>query len=160
MDIVEEIRKDRESGALRLEREYRDRLTAVAVRICGDANLAEDYVNETFCVAIDRIDTLADPESFFTWMCGILVHCHSRATRRKEHGRVEYTDELPEKPDDGASQIFAAIDAGILRDAVEQLPQNMKEAVLLHYFMDMPLKNEMFFMESLVSPTVLDWLVI
>ena len=95
MDIVEEIKTNRESGARRLEREYRARLLAHAQKVCGDASLAEDFVNETFCVALERIDTLSDSEAFFGWLCGILVNCHSRATRRKEHERVrtEYETE-------------------------------------------------------------------
>ena len=141
MDIVEEIKANRESGARRLEREYRARLLAHARKVCGDASLAEDFVNETFCVALERIDTLSDSEAFFGWLCGILVNCHSRATRRKEHERVEYTDELPERPDDGAERVFDAVDAGILRDAIQDLPPSMKEAVILRYLMDMPLRK-------------------
>lgn len=141
MDIVEEIRKDRESGAKRLEREYRDRLMSHAIRVCGDAATAEDFVSQTFCVALERIETLSDPEAFFSWLCSILVNCHSRATRRKEHERVEFTCELPETPDNGAERVFEAIDAGFLRAAIEELPASMKEAVLLHYFMSMPLSK-------------------
>jgi len=141
MDIVQEIKSDHERGAQRLEREYRDRLTAVAMRVCGDKALSEDLVNETFAVALGRIDTLTDASAFFSWMCGILVNSHSHATRRKEHERVEYTANLPETADEGAERVFEEIDAGILRDAIEKLPQNMKEALLLHYFMEMPLKK-------------------
>ena len=141
MDVVQEIRSDTERGAQRLEREYRSRLMAVAERVCGDRGLSEDLVNETFSVALERIETLADPSALFSWMCGILVNSHSHATRRKEHERIEYTADLPETPDDGAERVFEEIDAGILRDAIEKLPQNMKEALLLHYFMEMPLKK-------------------
>lgn len=141
MDIVQEIKSDSEKGVQCLEREYRDRLMAVAMRVCGDKALSEDLVNETFCVVLKRIDTLSDPSSFFSWMCSILINCHSHATRRKEHERVVFTDDLPEKADDGAERVFEAIDAGILRDAIERLPQDMKDSVVLHYFMDLPLRT-------------------
>ena len=36
-------------------------------------------------------------------------------------------------------QVLQAVDAGILRDAVNALPPDMREAVVLRYFMDMPL---------------------
>ena len=41
MDIIDEIRADREAGALRLEREYKPRLLAVAARFCSDKKEAE-----------------------------------------------------------------------------------------------------------------------
>ena len=141
MDIVQEIREDREKGAKRLEAEYRDRLMAVARRVCGDVEEARSYVNQTFAEAIARIETLSSPDSFFSWMCGILVNMHAKATRRKEHDRVIYTDVLPDQAANGSTEVSEAVDAKLLREAIADLPKELKESLLLHYFMGLPLRQ-------------------
>ncbi len=141
MDIVQEIRENREKGAKRLDSEYRGRLMAVAVRVCGDVEEAKSYVNQTFAEAIERIETLTNPDSFFSWMCSMLVNMHAKATRRKEHERVIYTDQLPDQAADGNADVAEAVDAELLREAIDDLPNDLKESLLLHYFMDLPLKQ-------------------
>lgn len=141
MDIVQEIRENRERGADRLESESRDRLLAVAVRVCGDSTDAESYVTQTFAEVIEHIETLTNPDSFFSWMCSILVNIHAKAKKCKEHERVVYTDDILEQAIDGAGLVLAVVDAEILRDAIRELPKDMRETLLLHYFMDMPVKK-------------------
>ncbi|MBQ2336599.1 MAG: hypothetical protein II381_09820, partial [Victivallales bacterium] len=36
---------------------------------------------------------------------------------------------------------FRAVDASLLRDAIEQLPPEIKHTLMMHYFMDMPIKD-------------------
>ena len=48
MTIVEELRKDRESGARRLESEYKAGLMILARRLYADPSDAEELVNRTF----------------------------------------------------------------------------------------------------------------
>ena len=143
MDIVDKIRADRENGAICLEREYKARLMAVAVRLCQDAAEAEALVYQAFDEAVRRIETLAKPESFFSWLRSILVNCHGMATRRKSHERVFYAGELPEvaadESGDGVNKVIQAVDGNILHDAIDRLPPKLKETVVLRYFMDMPL---------------------
>lgn len=140
MDIVEQIRADREEGARRLAREYRPSLTAVAARLCADAAEAEGLVWRTMDEAVRRIGTLADPASFFAWMCGIMSNLHGRDARRKINGSIVYTDNVPDAADDaGADGVIRAVDAALLREAIDGLPPKLKEAVVLRYFMDMPL---------------------
>ena len=56
MDIVDQIRADRENGAICLEREYKSRLMAVAVKLCRDRTEAEVLVYQAFAEAVRRID--------------------------------------------------------------------------------------------------------
>ena len=136
--IVEELRADRENGAKRLENEYKARLMAVALRLCADRALAEALVYRTFEEVVARLDSYTEQSAFFAWMCKILVNCHAKDTRRKSNETVVFTGVLPDAPDNGAEKVVDAVDAGILRDAIENLPPDMKEAVILRYFMDQP----------------------
>ncbi|MBR4612030.1 MAG: hypothetical protein IKO40_04865, partial [Kiritimatiellae bacterium] len=74
MDIVEEIRTDRERGAKRLEAEYRNGLLTLARRLCHDPGDAAELVNSTFAEVIANVDNYAEQSAFFGWMSKILVH--------------------------------------------------------------------------------------
>ena len=140
MDIIDEIRADREAGALRLEREYKPRLLAVAVRFCPDETEAEALVYRTIDEAIRCIETLSDPNAFFGWMCGIMSNQYGKLNRRKIDGQIVYTDKMPEDVESGgAESVVQAVDATLLREAVEGLPDKLREAVVLRYFADMPI---------------------
>ncbi|MBQ6329778.1 MAG: RNA polymerase sigma factor, partial [Kiritimatiellae bacterium] len=141
MDIISEIRNAPEDGAKRLEREYKERLMAVAMNICGDKSEAEALAYDTMGKAVSQIESLSKPESLLSWMCSILVNTHSKATRRMSSEKVVYTDNLPDQTEetDGAESVFKSVDGALLRDAIAELPEKLREAVILRYFMDMPL---------------------
>ena len=139
MTVAEEIRIDSESGSKRLEREYKAGLMAFARRFCADESDAEELVYRTFSEVVAGIGSYNEQSAFFGWMCKILVNCHAKETRRKANSTVTFPGDLPESPDDGAARVVQAVDASLLRDAIRALPPEMEEAVVLHYFMDLPL---------------------
>ena len=139
MTVADEIRIDRESGAKRLEREYKAGLMAFAKRFCSDESEAEALVYRTFSEVISGIDGYTERSAFFGWMCKILVNCHANDIRRRSNQTIVNVGTLPEMEDDGASRVVEAIDAKILREAVESLPSERKDAVLLRYFMELPI---------------------
>ena len=142
MDIVEEIRKDRESGAKRLVSEYRTGLLTLASRFCNDASDADELVNRTFAEVIANIDRYAEQSAFFGWMCQILVNLHANDGRRKANADTIYPGDVPDVADDKAqSAIFSNLDHEFLHAAIEQLPQDIRKAVVLHYFVEMPVRE-------------------
>ena len=145
-NIVEEIRQNRKTGAVRLVSEYRDRLYKVACGICGDKNEAEDLVFRTFEQVIAKIDEYREKEAFFGWMCTILRNYHLMSLRATvarntipSGGLSEMADLLGEMS--GVDAMSVAIDGDTLRKAVEELPPKLREVVVLHYFMDQPVRR-------------------
>ena len=153
MSIADEIAKDRENGAKLLEKEYKEGLVSFARRFCANDSDAEALVYRTFAEVVARIDGYTEKQAFFGWMCKILLNCRANETRRKSNSTVIPMAELPDVPDDNAMQTFEAIDANILREAVERLPPSMKETVVLHYFMEQPI-DKVATLLSLPSGTV------
>ena len=138
MDIVEELRNNRENGAKRLEIEYKVGLMTMARRFYVDESDAEELVNRTFAAVVDGIDGYLARSAFFTWMCQIMSNIYAADVRRKSNATVTYPGEVPDMTDEaGVSRIFDSIDASIVRTAVEKLPKEMREVILLHYFADM-----------------------
>lgn len=141
--IVEMIRKDRRAGAARLVAEYKDRLYGVAYGLCGNVAEAEDLVFRTFEQVIAKIDGYCEEEAFFGWMHTILLNYYrmsvrgSMAKNTVPSGGLNELDGLSGAV--GPETVIASLDGDILRQAVESLPKEMREVVVLHYFMDQPL---------------------
>ena len=104
MDIVEELKKDRESGAKRLEAEYKAGLLSLARRFCADESDAEELVNRTFAAVVEDIDGFLRQSSFFTWMVGILTKLHAMDRRRKSNQTVVYPGDIPQAIDEDAHE--------------------------------------------------------
>ena len=138
MTIVEEIRKDRESGAKRLEAEYKAGLMTLARRFCTDPSDAEELVNATFAAVVDSIDNYLEQSAFFGWMCQILTNIYTMDSRRKSNQTVTCPGVVPDMADDSAQEaIYDNLDAALLRKAIDTLPKDQRDAIALHYFMDM-----------------------
>ena len=143
MDIVHEILDDSDRGARRLIDEYGGRLTAAAISLCSNEAEAKDLVSETVDIAVRQIGSYRNEAVLFEWLFGIMKNLYRHSRRRMSATNEIAVPNLPEvsavKPDEGELQVLQAVDAGILRDAVNALPPDMREAVVLRYFMDMPL---------------------
>ena len=152
MDIVEELRQDREKGARRLEAEYKAGLLSLARRFCHDLGDAEELVNRTFAAVIDGIDDYIEQSAFFGWMCQILTNIHLMETRRKANRDTVYPGDVPDVADDAAHEaIYTNLDASLLRDAIKALPQEMKEVVVMHFLMEQPVARVAKFLSLPVS---------
>lgn len=123
-----------------LVEEYSARLYATAFRICLNEKDAEDLVVRTFARVVSGIRTFHGKSAFFTWMCAIMMNFRRMDMRRKGANTLILVDELPERADAGpspAESLASGDEASQLRAAVSALPDDMREAVVLHYFDDM-----------------------
>ena len=140
MPVWKAIAENAERGAEALVEEYGTRLYATAFRLCQNEKNAEDLVFRTFARVIERIDSFHGRSEFFTWMCAILVNFHHMDMRRKAANALVFGEEMPERPDphpDPSETLAADDDAAILRSAVDALPDELREAIVLYYFDEM-----------------------
>jgi RNA polymerase sigma factor (sigma-70 family) len=120
MDIVEELRKDRENGAKRLVSEYKAGLMSLARRFYKNESDAEELVNATFAKVVANIDDYLEQSAFFAWMCQILTNEFRDSVKRKSNKVEIYPGVLPDVADDDAQEeIFRNLDHSLLRDAIE-----------------------------------------
>ena len=143
MDLVEQLRIDPENGARRLEVEYKAGLLALARRLCADEGDAEELVNCTFAEVVRSIDRYAEQSAFFGWMARIMIHLNGRKKDRKSNETVVVSEEMPDvaADPDADARLLREVDASLLRDVIEGLPADIRKTLLLHYFMDMPVKD-------------------
>ncbi len=64
-------------------------------RLDGDADAATDVVQQTFCKAIERLDTYRGEAALYTWFCQVcrnVIVDHYRATNRRRETVVLFED--------------------------------------------------------------------
>lgn len=112
--------------------EYASRVEAIqnklfrtAMLYLGSESAAEEALDEAVYRGLKNCKSLRDPALFDTWMTRIVMNaCCDEYRRRK---REESWDELPET----AAETFDSLP---LREAINRLPQELKELVILRYF--------------------------
>ena len=113
-----------EEYANQVER-LRGRLYKTALLYLGSEALALDAVDEAVYKGLCGCRKLRQPAYFSTWMTRILINeCHNEYRRQKRFCPLE---ELPEK----GAEVFDALP---LKEALQRLPKELKEVIILRYF--------------------------
>lgn len=113
-----------EEFAKRIEA-IRGKLYQTAFLYLGNETLALDVVDEAVYKGLCGHWRLRHPEYFNTWMTRILINeCHNEQRRQK---RFRPLEELPET----ATEAFDALP---LKEALQRLPKELKDVVILRYF--------------------------
>ena len=103
------------------------RLKLYRTALCyfGDPSVALDVVDEAVYRGLCSCKKLKQPEFFDTWMTRILINeCHREQKRRS---RFRSLDDLPEPQAE-------ELDSLPLREALQRLPKELKDVVILRYF--------------------------
>jgi len=112
----------------RLYREEGRRLWLALLAYSGDREVASDATAEAFAQALARGDALLDPLAWI-WRVAFRVAAGELKRRRRADQR------LPEVADPGERR------AGELVALLRQLPRNQRAAIVLHYYVDRPVRE-------------------
>lgn len=129
-----------DQGALRslIERESA-RLVRQCARIVGDADDAQDVVQETFMIAYRSIGAYRGEGALGAWLSRIALRLAFRM-RRSQARLVPIGDHAPFPPGHDPSTALAGLLASeAIRAAIELLPDAHREVVMLHYFGELTL---------------------
>lgn len=106
------------------------RLYRTAYLYLGSEAYALDAVDEAIYLGLLHYKRLRQPEHFNTWLTRILINaCNAELRRRKRELAVE---ELPEAAGD-------ELDHLPLRQAITQLPRDLRAVIILRYFQGLTL---------------------
>lgn len=131
------VRRAREGDATAFEglvRRYLNAAYAVALTELADSRDAEDAVQDSFIIALERLDDCRDPAAFGGWLKRI-VRNRARSVRRRE--RIRETDGL-ERASSAASQSNPGRDLERsetkrrLESALATLTEVQRRVVLMH----------------------------
>ncbi|HCO93958.1 MAG TPA: hypothetical protein DIU00_08415 [Phycisphaerales bacterium] len=113
-------------------RRYYDSLVAVADSILADRHLAEDAAQEALAAACRDLAKLKKPERFGPWVGAICRNVAKDMLRqfRRQQARIETSS--GNEPDCESDER-----AAILDQALQQLPQHLREVIFLRFYNEM-----------------------
>ena len=128
--------------------ELRGRLEAVAMPFCQSKADVEDLVSRAIERAVGNAAKYnAEKGNLFSWVRTILVNLAVDDARAREI-RKTYSCDMDELANDEAmatsstdERILASSDEEALKAAINRLAPEYKKTVIMHYMMDMPLKE-------------------
>jgi RNA polymerase sigma factor (sigma-70 family) len=132
---VDALRRRRPATLDDLLATYGREIQAVAYLILRDRDAAEDVVVETILAAHDRAGQLRDETAMRSWILRIATN-HALSTRRRE-ARVVRLDVVTERPAPDDFSVASASRVALL-DGIADLPAQMRAAVVLRYYADLP----------------------
>jgi RNA polymerase sigma-70 factor, ECF subfamily len=107
-------------------REDHARLWRSLLAYCGDAAIADDAVAEAFAQALRRSAAIRDPDRW-VWRAAYRIAAGALKERSKERPRAaDATDPLT----------LLGVEIG---EALAQLPDGQRAAIVLHYYADLPI---------------------
>jgi RNA polymerase sigma factor (sigma-70 family) len=112
-------------------------IQAVAWLIVRDRSLAEDVTIETLLTAFERGDQIRDDDALRAWL--LRVATNKAISLRRSSARVVELHLLPDRASAGSLADEAA-DRVALLAGVADLPLQMRAAIVLRYYADLPVE--------------------
>jgi RNA polymerase sigma-70 factor (ECF subfamily) len=129
---------DKEAFRLLVEK-YRNVIFGTAYLMTRDRGLAEDAVQETLIRMWKHLPSLRQGVSLKAWLVRIVVN-EVNGQRRKKHVPtipLEYAPEIADGAEDAPSAMIRDEDRQNVRQALEILPSEVREIVILRYFSEL-----------------------
>lgn len=111
----------------------------------GDDEKARDAVQDVLVIMLQKLGTLENPQAFLGWIKMITAnYCHNQVTRRRDN--LSYEETYGDAEDD-SEQVCPEKSAetkevcAIVRGAVNALPLNQRESVLMFYFQQLSVRQ-------------------
>jgi RNA polymerase sigma-70 factor (ECF subfamily) len=107
-------------------------LSGYALAIVGDQGAAVDIAQEAFTRLLARWRSVCDPRAWLFFVATNIARDHWRQTTK---------DRVLARESARAIVATAPAHDPWLRDLVQRLPERLREAVLLHYYADLPVEE-------------------
>jgi RNA polymerase sigma-70 factor (ECF subfamily) len=140
--LVERTLQGDLEGFGELHRRYFERVVRIVSGIVGERADAEDTAQNAYLAALRALPSLGNPDRFYPWLCRIAVNRAIEGKRSAQRRNRLHTDWIlsesspasRENRNDALERLENRERAGEVKEALEQLPEGMKAAVILRYF--------------------------
>lgn len=115
---------------------FQDMAFGYALSLLGERHLAEDATQEGFVAAWQNIKALREPDSFPAWLRRIVQWQCYRYRRSQNHLLVPMEDDIQAAGESPLDRVSREDVSDKVREAVEALPETLREVTLLRYIGD------------------------
>jgi RNA polymerase sigma-70 factor (ECF subfamily) len=127
---------DKQERFLELYEDSRESLVRFAKSMARNPEDAKDLIQETTLAAFERFDSLKNPQAFVSFLFTIASRIHKRQNWRKrlffKFKESDAEDAFFEELSSNESSPDSGYDIYALRKALKRLPDEQREAVVLH----------------------------
>lgn len=111
---------------------YQEGVYAYILGRCRDPEKAQEVVQDAFITAYTTLDKLEKAESYRSWVIGIALNLLRR--RKKEIANPDLLEGATDSRESGLEGLANQETLEAVRAAVEELPENYRTALQMHYF--------------------------
>jgi RNA polymerase sigma-70 factor (ECF subfamily) len=149
-ELVRQTLAGRTQAYEELVRRWASRITALCHAKVGRGDIADDMAQEALLRGYRSLSSLADPEKFGAWLCGIAVRACLDWLKAKERTQIPFSvlgaDRRPEhfipsRPENDGFFLDREEELQRLMAAVEALPEDYREVVMLYYYEDVTYRD-------------------
>jgi RNA polymerase sigma-70 factor (ECF subfamily) len=133
--LAARLRAGNRAAAAELVDIYYQQLYTFFRRLGHGRQASEDLTQECFIAAWQHIGQLRSESTLNSWMYRIAGNVSKVYWRRHESSKAVSLDEVdvPDGSEPASDKSGRSEDVGRLKNAVEELPMKLKQAVILHY---------------------------
>ena len=133
-----------------LVRRWAGRVTALCHAKVRHAETAEDMAQEALLRGYRSLASLAEPEKFGAWLCGIAIRACLDWLKAKERTQIPFSvlrpdcnpeQLIPSRPETDSLALDREEELQQLMAAVEDLPEDYREVVMLYYYEDVTYRD-------------------
>lgn len=122
---------------------YKDMAYTISIKITGDADEAQDAVQESFIKAFQAIRTFKGNSKFSTWLYTIVYRTSILSLKQKRIKTSSITEETIENynPDDNRDALVAKEQSRQIKQAIAKLPPTEALLITLYYLNESTVKE-------------------
>lgn len=149
-ELVRQTLAGRAQAYEELVRRWAGRITALCHAKVGRADTAEDMAQESLLRGYRSLASLAEPEKFGSWLCGIAVRTCLDWLKAKQRTQIPFSvlgpdrnpeQFVPSRPEADGLALEREEEFQQLMGAVEALPEDYREVILLYYYEDVTYRD-------------------
>jgi RNA polymerase sigma factor (sigma-70 family) len=135
--LIAEVAAGDEDAFEQLVKKYERPVLSTIYRYIGDAFSAQDLAQEVFIKVWKKAASFKAKSKFSTWLYRIVVnHCLNYHAKRRRKAILELTEFTPDPNPGIAERLEAQRKSEIVREAVRNLPERQRMALVLSKFED------------------------
>ena len=140
-DLVSRIRGGDQQAETELVERYNRAVMSIIRRALGDATVADDLYQETFCIVIEKIrdGEVREAERLPGFVCGVarnrVIKHFQRAARQERMTESEKAVSLPHPAHDQLEELLRKESADIVRQILEEMTNERDVQVLFRFYL-------------------------